>query len=70
MKGRRLDDLPFTPFGGQPAFAPGAIERFVQAPRIAVLGYVRADFGLPNHSRILTQIVHSHLPARPAHDIR
>ncbi|MCU1496283.1 MAG: hypothetical protein JWM47_236 [Acidimicrobiales bacterium] len=47
----RLGDLPFTAVGGQPAFAPGAIEPFVRAPRIAVLSYVRAD-GRPNQSPI------------------
>ncbi len=46
-----LDALPFTPLGGQPAFAPGTLERFAQAPRIAVLGYVRAD-GRPGQSPI------------------
>jgi len=39
----RLDDLPFSALGGQPAFAPGTIEPFVRAPRVAVLAYVRAD---------------------------
>jgi PPOX class probable F420-dependent enzyme len=38
-----LDTLPFTALGGQPGFAPGAIERFVREPRIAVLAYARAD---------------------------
>jgi PPOX class probable F420-dependent enzyme len=38
-----LDALPFTPLGGQPGFAPGAVERFARAPRIAVLAYARAD---------------------------
>ena len=47
----RLDDLPFTALGGQPRFAPGAIEPFVAAPRVAVLAYVRAD-GRPCQSPI------------------
>lgn len=46
-----LDDLPFTPLGGQPGFAPGTVERFVRAPRIAVLAYTRAD-GRPSQSPI------------------
>jgi len=47
----RLDDLPFTALGGQPAFAPGTVERFVREPRIAVLAYVRAD-GRPGQAPI------------------
>lgn len=47
----RLRDLPFRALGGQPAFAPEAIEPFVDARRIAVLAYVRAD-GRPNQSPI------------------
>lgn len=47
----RLDDLPFTALGGQPAFAPGTIEPFVREPRIAVLAYVRAD-GRPGQAPI------------------
>ncbi len=47
----RLDDLPFAVLGGQPGFAPGAIEPFVSAPRAAVLAYVRAD-GRPGQSPI------------------
>jgi PPOX class probable F420-dependent enzyme len=39
--------LPFQAIGGQPAFEPDALERFVAAPRIGVLGYVRRD-GTPN----------------------
>jgi len=46
-----LDALPFTPLGGQPGFAPGALERFVREPRIAVLGYTRAD-GRPGQAPI------------------
>ncbi len=48
---RSLDELPFTAVGSQPGFAPGAIEPFVRAARIAVLAYVRAD-GRPNQSPI------------------
>ena len=47
----RLDDLPFTALGGQPAFAPGTIEAFVREPRVAVLAYVRAD-GRPGQAPI------------------
>jgi len=47
----RLDDLPFTAIGGQPAFAPGTIEPFVREPRVAVLAYVRAD-GRPGQAPI------------------
>lgn len=47
----RLDDLPFSALGGQPAFAPGTIEPFVREPRIAVLAYVRAD-GRPGQAPI------------------
>jgi len=46
-----LDDLPFTPLGGQPGFAPGALDRFVGEPRIAVLAYTRAD-GRPGQTPI------------------
>jgi len=46
-----LDALPFTALGGQPAFAPGAIEPFVRESRIAVLAYVRAD-GRPGQAPI------------------
>lgn len=42
-KPAKLDDLPFTALGGQPAFAPGTIEAFIAEPRIAVLAYIRAD---------------------------
>ena len=47
----RMSDLPFRALGGQPAFKPGAIDRFVAAPRIAVLSYLRAD-GRPCQSPI------------------
>jgi nitroimidazol reductase NimA-like FMN-containing flavoprotein (pyridoxamine 5'-phosphate oxidase superfamily) len=37
--------------GGQPAFAPGTVERFVREPRVAVLAYLRAD-GRPGQAPI------------------
>ena len=46
-----LRDLPFRALGGQPGFAPGDVERFVDDRRIAVLAYVRAD-GRPNQTPI------------------
>lgn len=46
-----LRDLPFTAVGGQPAFRPEALERFVGERRVAVLGYLRAD-GRPHQSPI------------------
>lgn len=46
-----LDALPFTALGGQPAFAPGTVEPFVRAARVAVLAYVRAD-GRPGQAPI------------------
>ncbi len=46
-----LDLLPCAALGGQPGFAPGAIERFARAPRIAVLAYARGD-GRPCQSPI------------------
>lgn len=42
-----LRDLPFQAVGGQPAFDPAELERFVAAPRIAILAYARRD-GSPN----------------------
>ena len=42
-----LADLPFKPAGGQPAFVPADLERFVAAPRVGVLAYTRRD-GRPN----------------------
>ena len=42
-----LADLPFKAAGGQPAFDPAKLERFVAAPRIGVLAYTRSD-GRPN----------------------
>ncbi len=47
----RLDELPFAALGGQPAFAPGTIERFVREPRVAVLAYLRLD-GRPGQAPI------------------
>lgn len=38
-----LSELPFHAVGGQPAFEPDALERFVAQPRIATLAYLRAD---------------------------
>jgi hypothetical protein len=39
----KLTDLPFQAMGPQPAFEPAALERFVAAPRIGVLAYVKRD---------------------------
>ena len=39
----KLSDLPFEAIGGQPAFTPAELERFVAAPRIGVLGYTRRN---------------------------
>jgi nitroimidazol reductase NimA-like FMN-containing flavoprotein (pyridoxamine 5'-phosphate oxidase superfamily) len=39
----RLTDLPFQTMSSQPAFEPAALERFVAAPRIGVLAYVKRD---------------------------
>lgn len=47
----RLADLPFTAVGGQPAFRPPDLERFVAERRVAVLAYLRAD-GRPHQSPI------------------
>ncbi len=44
------------PIGGQPAWEPEALERFVAAPRIALLSYVRAD-GRPGQAP-LWYVVH------------
>ena len=38
-----VTDLPFKPLGGQPGFEPAALDRFLRAPRIATLAYVRKD---------------------------
>jgi PPOX class probable F420-dependent enzyme len=50
----KLSDLPFQAMGGQPAFTPDALERFVDAPRIAVLSYVKRD-GTPAQAPIWYQ---------------
>jgi nitroimidazol reductase NimA-like FMN-containing flavoprotein (pyridoxamine 5'-phosphate oxidase superfamily) len=47
----KLTDLPFQPMGGQPAFAAADLERFVAAPRIAILAYVKRD-GTPAQAPI------------------
>ncbi len=46
-----LSHLPFRALGGQPAFDAAALERFVAAPRVAILAYARAD-GRPGQSPI------------------
>jgi PPOX class probable F420-dependent enzyme len=46
-----LSHLQFRAVGDQPAFDAAALERFVAAPRIAVLAYVRAG-GRPGQSPI------------------
>jgi PPOX class probable F420-dependent enzyme len=46
-----ISQLPFTALGGQPAWDPAAMERFVGAARIAVLSYVRHD-GRPGQAPI------------------
>lgn len=50
----KLTDLPFQAMGPQPAFAPADLERFVAAPRIAVLSYVKRD-GTPAQAPIWYQ---------------
>lgn len=50
----KLTDLPFHAMGPQPAFAPRDLERFVSAPRIAVLAYVKRD-GTPAQAPIWYQ---------------
>jgi PPOX class probable F420-dependent enzyme len=42
-----LKELPFTAIGGQPGFDPEELERFVDAPRIAILSYTKRD-GTPS----------------------
>lgn len=42
-----LKDLPFQAMGGQSAFEGNDLEKFVAAPRIAILAYTRRD-GSPN----------------------
>lgn len=46
-----LSHLKFRAVGDQPAFDANALERFVRAPRVAVLAYARAD-GRPGQSPI------------------
>ncbi|MCC6849730.1 MAG: pyridoxamine 5'-phosphate oxidase family protein [Deltaproteobacteria bacterium] len=50
----KLTDLTFHAMGPQPAFAPGDLECFVAAPRIAVLSYVKRD-GTPAQAPIWYQ---------------
>jgi len=38
-----ISSMPFTALGGQPAWEPQALERFVAAARIATMSYVRRD---------------------------
>lgn len=38
-----ISELPFHAIGGQPAFTPRALERFVNGRRIAVLAFLLAD---------------------------
>lgn len=47
----RLTDLPFRAMGSQPPFATADLERFVAAPRIAILSYVKRD-GTPAQAPI------------------
>lgn len=42
-----LTRVPFTAIGGQPAFDPDELERFVDAPRIGILSYTKRD-GTPS----------------------
>jgi PPOX class probable F420-dependent enzyme len=42
-----LKDLPFQAMGGQSAFEPTDLEKFVAAARVAILAYTRKD-GSPN----------------------
>ncbi len=46
-----LSHLKFRAVGDQPAFDARALERFVSAPRVAILAYARAD-GRPGQSPI------------------
>lgn len=50
----KLTDLPFQTMGSQPPFEPADLERFVAAPRIAVLSYVKRD-GTPAQAPIWYQ---------------
>lgn len=51
VDGGRVVDLPFRALGGQPAFTPAGLDRFLSEPRVAVLAYLRHD-GRPNQSPI------------------
>lgn len=46
-----ISQLPFKALGGQPAFEPDDMKKFLARPRIAVLSYIRAD-GRPNQAPI------------------
>lgn len=50
----KLTELPFQAMGPQPAFDARDLERFVAAPRIAVLSYVKRD-GTPAQAPIWYQ---------------
>jgi hypothetical protein len=50
----RLTALPFQRMGSQPAFASEDLERFVAAPRIAILSYTKRD-GTPAQAPIWYQ---------------
>jgi len=50
----KLTELPFQAMGPQPAFAAEDLERFVAAPRIAILSYVKRD-GTPAQAPIWYQ---------------
>ena len=50
-----LRDLPFQAAGGQPAFDPATLERFVAAPRVGVLAYTRRD-GRLTPERVLAAV--------------
>ncbi len=47
----KLADLPFQAMAPQPGFEPDALERFVAAPRIAILAYTKRD-GTPAQAPI------------------
>ncbi len=50
----KLTELPFQAMGPQPPFEPAALERFVAAPRIGILSYVKRD-GTPAQAPIWYQ---------------
>jgi PPOX class probable F420-dependent enzyme len=67
----RIIELPFHALGGQPAFTPAGLNRFLAEPRVAVLAYVRRD-GRPNQSPIWycydgTTLVMSTVTGSPKH---